>query len=326
MGMLDTRTEQLIASELLERIRSLGLFGARFRVRLLEPMTLPGAPGPTLRGALGHALFAHACPYSQPRCSDCAYAADCAHAVMYTSPTEGEGERRFAQPPHPAWVRWAFRPAVSTPAGTELEVLWIGTSPARPLWSQVAWSMRRLCEEGLGPRRSRLELLTMTDAMSGALLSANGSIPDVQWQPGRWCAPEASGFCELSSISALRIYRDGRLISTPHGGDVIAGLLRRLSMLELASGSRPKETTRSVQYGLIDLGRERCAGPQGALASSRRVSGRSGQLQSFVGFEGRLIFKNLPVSLRILLDFGQWSGLGKGIAMGFGAYSLSFRE
>jgi len=200
----------------------------------------------------------------------------------------------------------------------------LGTRAARRFLPEVVRAVEGLAANGLGRERSQLDLIAVEDVAGVPVVSIPAAPALAQVRTWRAVGAADPRSVLLRTLSPLRLHRDGHLLADPNAADVAAAAWRRLALLELANESAgdPRENDRLHRDAILEMARASDGGSLGDLRMLRRHSGRSGRRQAFLGFEGDILFVDAPAALCTLLEAGVQTGIGKGIAFGFGSYAL----
>ena len=88
------------------RFPQLSVARCEFRLRALEPCTLPAYLGSTLRGAFGHALKSVSCTVAHGECPRCWLIEACTYPLIFEGTLLQSARSHRDTPPHP----YLFRP------------------------------------------------------------------------------------------------------------------------------------------------------------------------------------------------------------------------
>lgn len=287
--------------------------------------------GSAWRGALGHALKRVVCVTSQPACEPCLLYRSCAYPYIFeTPPPPGAAKMRlYKAAPHPFVIEPAdYGPRELEPgATTSIRLVLVGRAITQLPYMVLA--LRRAGEQGLGPRRSRLDLLTVEqEATLGAEdwreIYGQGEVLDPLPAAASACpAPPNNGEVEVRLCTPLRLRRDGANLTADDFNfrPWFSALLRRVSMLSYFHGAQALETD---FRGLVAAaGRVPLAEPQLRWREWTRYSSRQRTTLQMGGLVGsfRLAAGDLQAFWPYLW-FGQWVHAGRGASMGLGRYLL----
>lgn len=303
----------------------------RYRLRFSGPPAadLPGFAGSAWRGAFGHALRDAACATGASRCDGCLLYYGCTYAYLFETPPPPSSTkmRRYPAAPHP----FLLDPEGYGSDGGDyrLTVPLFGRGAA--YWPQVVHALEQAGRRGLGGRRQPFILRGMereTAPGSGRWESAGGpGAPVVPAEPAHSEVPESPGRLRIRLLTPLRVQRQGSLVPPESFGmgDMLAPLIRRLSLLSYFHGWRPLEgdfaslTEHARSLPLREAGLH--------WQEAARRSGRQGRRVPAGGLVGELV-TDIPNDdpLWPFLWLGQWVHAGKGTVMGLGKYRIEDHE
>ena len=303
----------------------------RFTAVFDRDLDLPAFAGPLLRSVFGQALRRGACVTGAPDCTGCPLLHGCAYpAVIEPPPRPTQFGTSIHQVPCP-WVMEPPPPDLARlPAGQPLQwhQVLVGEDVLNRLPAVVqAWDRALL--DGFGHQRVRGRLVDLS------CLGADGSATTVRAPPGRSLLPHpntmtlpahpvaASDQVHLHIHTPLRLQHDGRPLQPADLAPrkLAADLLRRCNlMLDLHLGIRPAPFDAAAlvaHAATLTDDRSNLHWRDGA-----RYSARQKQETPLGGVMGRWTLRGDLAPLLPWLWLGQWLHLGKGTAMGLGAYTL----
>ena len=270
---------------------TLDLIRLRFHFRAAGSLYFPpGKAGNTLRGAFGIMLR------------------ETAGTGEYASifePKAGAGPSGLADSPRPFVIRAAHLDGQTIPVGAgfhfDVHVFDL-TAGRRPL---IVAAFARLGEAGLGPERTRAELLWMDEEEVAIALD----VP-----------PESVSCVRVEFLTPTELKSDQQLVTRPEFPILFARLRDRISTLRALYGPGPLdidfhamgERAARVTLTCCDL----------SWHSAQRRSSRTGQTHPIGGFTGQAEYQaEYDGDLGEFLPYlraGQWTGVGRQTVWGKG--------
>jgi len=271
----------------------LELIRLRFRFRAAGSLYFPpGKAGNTLRGAFGMVL------------RQTGTAAD--YEGIFETKASGAGPSGFADRPRPFVIRAAHLDGATIHAGADFrfDVHLFDLAPdRRPLFVEA---FARVTQEGLGPERTRANLLSVEEenisiALDGAL--------DGPAEPAACVRVTFRTPTELKS-------RDRQGAVRPEFPILFARLRDRVSTLRALYGPGPLDIDfRAMGERAARVTLARC---DLAWHATERRSSRTGQRHPLGGFTGEAEYDGDLAEFLPYLRAGQWTGVGRQTVWGKG--------
>jgi hypothetical protein len=301
----------------------LGHYELVFRPR--GPLRFTQHAGFAWRGAFGHALKRTVCVTREPTCNTCLLFRSCPYPYLFeTPPPAGSAKmRRYTAVPHPFVI--APPPPGLTETGGEYRLRVILFGRANAYLPYVVHALARAGQEGLGTRRSALDLAEIRQEDGSAhwhtVYEGNGSL--YAQPPFVPAAPDVPASITLTLTTPLRLKRDGDNV-TPERfrfADLFASLLRRISLLTYFHTDTPLEVNFA---GLTQAAREFQVSAQDLhWVDWTRYSSRQGTHMQLGGMVGTIRLQGSGLEpFWPYLWLGQWTHAGKATTMGLGAYRI----
>lgn len=186
-------------------------------------------PALALRGALGNAMVRLLCTREQTACDGCSRQPSCLFPGWY-DPARGGAQRS-----RPFWLRTRGAGDGSISPERPLELLWtfLGEIPRASLPIEALHSAAAV---GLGPERIPHEVRLSWAGPSG--WSESGQPEPVPLSVLVGSVPPADRPLLVSTISRLRLRRNGRFLRRPLVSDLLRALVFRVRSLERSLGLR----------------------------------------------------------------------------------------
>ena len=277
----------------------------------VDTVCLPGFLGPTLHGALGHAVMADGCA------GGCDHRT-CAYGRLFVAP-KGDAAlpRQIAAMSAPPLV--VVPPALAEERtlspGMQFQFAVVLMGRASRETATVVNAAFAMAETGLGRGRGRLSVLRFASTGDESMLA-----------PPATPACGASGptlNLDIRAVTPLRLAREGRLVAVPCLADLATAAARRLCM------AHALHTDGAANWGAVrfDAVAHACGtasvhSEAWELRRGLRWSERQHRRHPLEGVIGHACYLDVPAAIAALLSSGARLGLGKGAALGMGRVEL----
>lgn len=305
------------------------LYAIRFYFRALDPIYFPpGKAGNIFRGAFGHIFRRLACVPQCQNAKTCDVRETCPYARLFEPSAIGFGPSGLADWPRPFVLRATHLDGKAIALGATFFLDLNLFDVQQTVVSYLALTFAQLAREGLGPRRSHVELasvcLLTESGEVGSTIFENGSItPGEPMPPLRLNltpAPENG----VRVIHRLRIrfitpteLKSGQQLALRPEFSILAPRIRdRLSTLRELYGAGPLdidfrtfgEQSKTIQLTNCNLN----------YVDLNRYSSRTGQTHSIGGFTGETEYEGNLGPFLPFLHAAQWTGVGRQTVWGKG--------
>jgi hypothetical protein len=312
---------------------SCGRYGVTFEA--LEPLDLPEYLGSTLRGAVGHAFRAVACP--APRGLDCPLPAQCPyHLIFETSPPPGsEALRTHDEIPRPFVIAPTDsgsdargpQPRQIFQAGDEVSFELVLIGRAQEFFPYFVVALREVNRIGRG--RHSVELRRIDALESGndeprEVYSASENLvrgsANVVSLDDCEANPPQPGPLTIEFLTQTRLKHEGRFVRTPQFQILFRRLLGRLSSLSRFHCGAPL----AVDFReLIDQAASiRLIQDNTRWTRWQRYSSKQEKRMEWEGIIGRATYDGDFTPFWKYLRFGQHIHVGHGATFGLGRYRI----
>ncbi len=288
-----------------------------------DPESLPKLPFSAFRGALGAALRKISCVLkSRKSCLGCPLSNTCAYGYLFETPRPQNAEKLRGYPfiPHPFVfnIPYPLRGSAEFPVELTLVGRAIDFTP------HIILALQLLGEKGLGKRRCKLTVKTITDGTTKKPLIQNGSIKTPSTIPEP-ILPENPNTAEInfSSPTAMRYNRKYVSESQLEFHIIIRNLLRRASSLSYFHAHR--ELNMDYKSLISRAEKVQTTEKQLKTISIKRFSSRKKMQYHMKGFIGKATFAGDISPFAKLLILGSYIHIGKFTSFGFGQYRVNFR-
>ncbi|RKY03611.1 hypothetical protein DRP77_05755 [Candidatus Poribacteria bacterium] len=295
----------------------------RFRLKADDRFNLPRFVGSTLRGALGISLKKTVClARDRESCTGCLLQPSCVYTYLFeTQKHESVPKfRTISDIPRP----FVIRPIPSQNSSLlTFDLILIGR--AIELIPYLIFSVKRLEKSGLGPKRDRFTLMSVTSLHpEGEKLIFHAEEESLS---GGWfvCSEEQlerraeempDERATIALRSPVRIKSNGRLVSDLQFHHLIRALLRRISLLALFHcGFEVKADFKRLIEAAEGIRR---TGGELKWIDLERFSLRQKSRVKMGGLVGEVEFEGDMRPFKKLLAAGEWLHVGKGCVMGLG--------
>jgi len=244
------RAEPAGAASVVEEIPAdhpaLPLMRYQLHFRARDAMDLPPFWGSALRGAFGHALKRTVCAMGMRACEGCYLRQSCVFPYFFeTEPgADASRMRRYTQAPHPFVIHPPSPPAPAVEAGGTFRFDMTLVGEANRFVAHVVRAVERAGAFGLGPNRSRCELVEVTGQSAlgdlTCVYAGGDALTPVTTEPVQAAEP-APERVRLHLRTPLRLKQDNKLMG-PEGftpGPFLMNVVRRVSMLRTFHTPQP---------------------------------------------------------------------------------------
>ncbi|HJL00262.1 MAG TPA: CRISPR system precrRNA processing endoribonuclease RAMP protein Cas6 [Polyangiaceae bacterium LLY-WYZ-15_(1-7)] len=286
-------------------------------LRAATPLELPGWLGSTFHGALGQALR---------------------HRDAAETHAESPSAARWLRPHHaplPAWLPvadvppLALRPPsvaarrrhLSPGAPLRFELVALHRDPTS-LTALLEALTTQLPELDFGRERQRVRVEALRSA--GRPLLVDGALTDLPLREtvAPLQAPPTPRVLRFATHTPLVLRRDGALLERPRPYDLALAAARRLAALQAAYGEPPAEVHLVELAERLTRDLELVDG-QWSPFREKRYSARQRRRHPVHGSLGGALLRGEVAPLAALLHAARPFGLGKGTALGLGAFDVS---
>ncbi len=305
------------------------LFPYRFTFRARDSVQFPaGKAGNTFRGAFGHVFRRIACTPDCPGVSACEIREICPYARLFEPTGDPNGPSGLADSPRPFVFRAAHLDgcALSPQTTFHIDVHVFDLREPALAWFTLAFA--QLARDGLGPRRGRVDLVSV-DALDAAANPArrlfDGDRLTLAEPPPPLVLsldpdPAPVTRVRVRFLTPTEIKAAGRLVETPEFAALFARARDRVSTLcyLYGGGALPidfrAQAARAAAVRTLrsDLNH----------ASVLRRSSRTGQVHPIAGFTGEIDYEGPLAEFLPYLRAAAWTGLGRHTVWGQGAVAL----
>lgn len=309
----------------------LHFYPLRFGFVARESIHFPEAKSANvLRGAFGTIFRRIACV---PHCRDassCEVRDSCPYAQMFEPSAPGSAPSGLSDLPRPFVFRAWHLDGRTIPAGGEFHFDLNLFDVRNPAIAYLVLAFAQLAREGLGPRRSRVELvavwqlgldgLPVTRIFDGTVKGGTNLEPAKVDLAG---PVEVVQHLHLQFVTPTELKGGDGLVNRPEFGVVAARLRDRVSTLCQVYGDGP------LDMDFRGFG-ERARGVRMTRCEVRHVaverrSSRSGQVHSIGGFVGEAEYQGELAEFLPFLRAGRWVGVGRQTVWGKGEIAMATR-
>jgi len=255
-----------------------------------------------LRGALGHALRRTACSCGGT------HRAECAYARIFEPESSGTGPSGLADRPRPFVFRVAHLDGQTIPAGECFSLdINLFEVPNPPI-EYFTRAFECIAQEGLGPDRASLELLSVEPVDSRGQVAAPNQPISLSLHP----LPGNRGSVRVDFVTPTEL----KGTDHPQFGVLFARIRDRISTLRALYGPGPL----SIDFRAIG---ERASIVQMVHSELREVyaarrSSRTGQSHPIGGFAGIAEYEGSLAEFVPYLEAARWTGVGRHCVWGQG--------
>jgi hypothetical protein len=301
----------------------------RFTFAAQESIHFPeGKSANILRGAFGAIFRRIACI---PQCHDvknCELRASCPYARMFEPSALASGPSGLADWPRPFVFRATHLDGRTLAPGTrfhfDLNLFDTGT----PAIAYLVLTFAQLARDGLGPGRSKVELLNVEQldeqAQPSALIYDRASaavrqnVTPLQFRLERSETPVNR--LRVQFLTPTELKSGQQLVAKPEFGVLAARIRDRISMLRQLYGPGPLDIDfRSFGERASLVRMTRCELRQ---VNVRRHSSRTGQVHPIGGFVGKAEYEGDLTEFVPYLKAASWTGVGRQTVWGKGEISI----
>jgi len=291
----------------------------RFEFQALDPISFPpGLAANTFRGAFGEIFRRIACQPDCPGARSCprASSGDCAYARMFepraNSTSSAPSPSGFADRPRPFVLRAASLDGCHFETGERFSLDVNVFDQDLPALGYFREAFARLCEEGLGPGRPRIELSAATElpAVQAGLAPGSGSVVRIK----------------VFFLTPTELKSGGEILREPRFDALLSRTRDRIS--GLIALYQPQAST--LQPDFRGMGERACA--IRTIASHieqvdyERRSSRTGQRHSLGGFTGEAEYEGDLAEFVPWLEAARWTGVGRLTVWGNGMLRVEAQE
>lgn len=283
----------------------------------------PGKSANILRGALGSIFRRLACVPQCPGARTCELRASCPYARLFEPSALGEGPSGLADWPRPFVFRAIHLDGCTIPPGGTFHFD-LNLFDSRPeTLAYLVVSFAQLAREGVGPRRGRAELrsVTMLDERGGSAVEIfNGTSllakEVAALRIGLAPVEERVRRVQVRFVTPTELKCGGEVAERPEFGVVASRIRDRVSTLRSLYGEGPLEMDfaafgeRAAAVRLV-----RCAVRQ---VDATRQSSRTGQVHPIGGFVGEAEYEGELAEFVPFLRVAKWTGVGRQTVWGKG--------
>jgi hypothetical protein len=299
--------------------------------RAVDRLEMPSYKGSTIRGAFGHAFRKVSCPIICGEPGSCLLRFRCAYSVCFETPVpEGSAiMRKYTYAPHPFVLEPPDDSRTVYEPGEEFTVGLVLIGRGNDYLAHFIYALDELGARGLGRGRGKAELVRLDcedsdgprllyDRQEGRIL---GEAPVIRAEHLIARAEALSGrSLRIVFEAPTRMKKDGAMSSRPDFGDLMPGLLRRLSSLEYFHCAGPEDND---VHPLLDAAREVTVTRNDLRWQDwSRYSQRQDRPMQLGGFIGTLECEPIPDALLPMLAWGELLHIGKASAFGLGKYRI----
>lgn len=268
----------------------------------------PGKAANIFRGAFGIIFRRIAC---DPHCvgaSDCPIAKDCAYARMFEPRAHGAGPSGFEDQPRPFVLRAASLNGRRFEGGERFTLEVNVFDLKAPAFEYLRLAFVQLGNEGLGPGRSRVELIEARE------------LPPVNVNLAR--AREETSRVRVQFLTPTELKSEGAILREPRFDVLLARARDRVSAL----CSLYQDALPDVDYR--GMGQRARAVKMTSLhieqVEFERQSGRTGQRHGLGGFVGEAEYEGQLAEFVPWLKAAGWAGVGRLTVWGNGRIQIIF--
>ena len=277
----------------------------RFRFRFRSAGTVyfpPGKAGNITRGAFGTIFRKLVCLPSCPGSEDCDARAACPYArVFEPQAAPGEGPSGLIDRPRPFVFRASHLDGSTITSGEPFHFdvhLFDVRDPALPYFIQA---FTQLGQEGLGPARGRVELMSVDQS-------------DFEFDLASVAEQTARVRVRFLTPTELKSARE--IVGRPEFGILFGRLRDRISTLRALYGAGPLEIDfRAMGERAAAVRMTRC---DLTHTQAERISSRTGQRHPLGGFVGEAEYEGELGEFVSYLKLGKWVGVGRQTVWGKG--------
>jgi hypothetical protein len=299
----------------------------RFAVE--EPLTLPGYPGSTFRGALGFAFKKTACALRRNTCESCLVRERCAYSVCFETPVPEHAAimRKYPFAPHPFVLEPATNGRRAWAPGETLDLGLVLVGRGNDYLAQFIYAFEEMALQGLGRDRAKLRLVGVRAADEDAPVydhageTFHGAPAPVGHDEVTARAGALRGHpLRIVFETPARVKFRGQLCTEPTMSALMPNVLRRLSTLSYFHCGGPEG---------IDAKPVLAAGDAVEVLDRdttwhdwSRFSGRQKAEMTLGGFTGTMTIAPPPDDVLTALLWGETVHIGKASAFGLGKYRV----
>jgi len=311
----------------------LTLLSLRVGCRVERDVIWNSFPGSVVHGVLGMALKRRVCVKSDGICDNCFILHRCPYARLILSPKPPDAERMRKYPSVPSPLRLLIQPwdRLVSAIGEEIAATLVFVGRSAGDWAQGLLSLEEAFREGIG-RKSRdgergcVKVLWVENVVTGVRRHWNeiDFSRQEEFNLHNWLDLSDGGSpTTLTFHTPARIVFDGKVQTHPTLRNLVASLFRRISSLAyFHCGVTIEEDFKEILDQLV------WGGESGNLDRMRaaRYSSRQKRRIQVDGVVGTLSLVGITPAALPWIRLGVHLGVGKGVTMGFGGYSLCERR
>jgi hypothetical protein len=309
----------------------LALHPIRFTFVALEPVWFAeGKAANALRGALGLILRETTCLKECPSVLACPGGRTCAYAQLFAPLQVEGGPSGLHHRPRPFVLRASHLGGQRFPAGRRFSFDLHLFDTRESTLSSLVGAFQQLRRTGLGPHRSKVELVhvTRSDAASaeGTPALVGPGRPDGLWTEPLCLSLETAP--EDAAVSSIRIRfltptelkHGGQIVSVP-SFDILIGRIRD-RVFNLSQYYGPAASSVDLQSFAADALQVQMRETHLRPVSVVRKSSRTGQVHPLGGFVGSVEYQGPLSRYMPWLRVAYWTGVGRQTVWGKGVMEI----
>ena len=295
------------------------LYPLRFHFTAEDSLRFPARNSSNmLRGAFGLLFRKIACAAECQNARTCPRRAECAYARVFEPASPGTGPSGLADWPRPFVFRADHLNKRTIPAGGIFHFDLNLFLPTRDAIGYFAATFAELAHEGLGPRRCRAKLDSVSQLDSRCeRLPEIGEPLALDLRPG----PDPITAVKVLFVTATELKTEDGLAQIPTFETLFARIRDRISTLRALYGPGPLEIdfkgmskrAAAIRIRVYDL----------LHTTSNRTSSRTGQTHPLGGFIGWADYEGDLTEFIPYLEAAQWTGVGRQTVWGKGEIRLA---
>jgi hypothetical protein len=305
----------------------LHFYPLRFCFIAHEPIHFPeGKSANILRGAFGTIFRRIACVPQCREASSCEIRDSCPYAQMFEPSAPAGSPSGLSDLPRPFVFRAWHLDGRTIAAGGEFHFDLNLFDVRNPAIAYLVLAFAQLAREGLGPRRSRVELVAVwqlgLDGLPVKRIFDGTVMGGSNFEPAQvdLAGVEAVQYLRLRFVTPTELKGGDGLVNRPEFGVVAARLRDRVSTLCQVYGEGPLEMDfRGFGERARGVRMTRCEVRHVAV---ERRSSRSGQVHSIGGFVGEAEYEGELGEFLPFLRVGRWVGVGRQTVWGKGEIAV----
>jgi hypothetical protein len=298
--------------------------------RVQDALILRDYPGSTFRGALGYAFKRVSCALTRKQCETCLLRERCAYSVCFETPVPRQAEimRKYPYAPHPFVLEPPAGGRRYEP-GEELALGLVLVGRGNDYLPQFIYAFEELGKQGLGRDRAKLELVSLAAGdgdhwrifynHAEQKLAGNAETVDAE-AIGRAAACIEGQPLRIAFETPARVKVGGNYSATGELGDLVPGLLRRLTTLSYFHCGGPEDN--DVRPIIEAARRATMRSATVEWVDWERYSGRQQTAMQLGGFTGAAEYEPVAGELLPILLWGALVHIGKATAFGLGKYRV----